>query len=92
MQMNAGEAGLKPAVRECFKGRCGVGAVPKQPEMAGRVEGANRVPLINLQKIFNCYALNSLPLIPQDREHSKSHPNPNYNFLIISLMKLKDAG
>jgi hypothetical protein len=39
MQMNAGETGLKLAVRECFEGLCGVGTALKQREMMDRIEG-----------------------------------------------------
>jgi hypothetical protein len=35
--------------------------------------------------------LNSMRLILQDREYSKSYPNPKYNFLIRSFIKLKNS-
>jgi hypothetical protein len=67
----------------------------KMNKMSSRDENAlssfgNRPPIIRQRKSM-ISALNSVRLIPQNSEHSKSLPNPKYNFLVISLMKLKNA-
>jgi hypothetical protein len=59
------------------------------PSRASNVSpGGHRSMLKRKSKV---HAMNSLQLIPQDREHSKSHDNRKGNFLVISVIKLKNA-